>query len=89
MSLFWWSWLLTGVGITGFILAGRNFWWAWYVNIACQGLWFVYAIISHQYGFIAASLLYTVVFSQNARTWTKEHTKTKKELKEQNGAKIS
>lgn len=73
MSLFWWSWLLTVVGVTGFLLAANKVWWAWYVNLGCQGLWITYAIISHQPGFIAASLVYTVVFGRNAIRWTEEH----------------
>lgn len=73
MSLMWWSWILTVVGVTGFILAGKKIWWAWYINIFCQGLWFTYAIVSEQYGFIAASLLYVGVFSKNALEWTQEH----------------
>lgn len=85
MSLFWWSWLLTIIGITGFVLAGRKVWWAWYVNIGCQGLWFAYAIVSKQYGFIASALLYTIVFSQNAKKWTKEYSEAKEKNKEQNG----
>jgi hypothetical protein len=68
-----WSWILTIVGLTGFILAGRKVWWSWYINIACQGLWFAYAIVTKQYGFIVASLAYTVVFTQNAIKWTREH----------------
>ena len=84
MSLFWWSWLLTIIGITGFVLAGRKVWWAWYVNIGCQGLWFAYAIVSKQYGFIASALLYTIVFSQNAKKWTKEYSDAKEKNKEQN-----
>ena len=72
----WWSWLLTAVGLTGFILAGRKVWWCWYVNLACQGLWFAYALVTKQYGFIAASVVYTVVFAQNAIRWTREHRVT-------------
>lgn len=67
-----WSWLLTIVGVTGFILAGRKVWWAWYINLACQVLWFAYAIVTAQYGFIAAALVYSVVFTQNAVKWTRE-----------------
>lgn len=73
MSYQYWSWLLTVVGVTGFILAGRKVWWCWYVNIACQGLWITYAIVTKQWGFIVASLVYTVVFAQNALKWTREH----------------
>lgn len=72
-----WSWLLTAVGVTGFILAGRKVWWCWYVNVACQALWFTYAIVTKQYGFIVASVVYTVVFSQNAIKWTREHREPK------------
>lgn len=70
-----WSYLLTIVGLAGFILAGRKVWWCWYVNIACQALWFTYAIVTHQYGFIIAAIAYTVVFTKNAIQWTKEHRK--------------
>lgn len=69
----WWSYILTAVGIAGFILAGRKVWWSWYINIFCQILWFAYAIVTTQYGFIAAAVLYTVVFGRNAYSWTKEH----------------
>lgn len=72
----YWSWLLTAVGVTGFILAGRKVWWAWYVNLACQGLWLAYALATHQYGFIVASAVYTVVFTRNAVAWTREHHAT-------------
>src|ERR1044071_8920811 len=77
MSYQAWSWLLTVVGVTGFILAGKKVWWCWYINIGCQGLWVTYAIVSHQYGFIVASAVYTVVFTQNAVVWTREHRERK------------
>ena len=67
-----WSWVLTAVGVTGFVLAGRKVWFSWYINLACQILWFVYAIATSQYGFIAAALVYTVVFGRNAYAWTYE-----------------
>lgn len=67
-----WSYLLTAVGITGFILAGRKVWWAWYVNIGCQVLWYAYAFATEQYGFVVAATIYTVVFTQNAVRWTRE-----------------
>lgn len=68
-----WSWILTAVGLTGFVLAGRRIWWAWYVNIACQALWLTYALTTNQFGFVVASAVYTVVFTQNAIRWTREH----------------
>lgn len=69
----WWSWALTLWGIVGFVLAGRKVWWAWYVNIACQVLWYAYAFVTEQYGFVVAATLYTVVFTKNAVAWTREH----------------
>ena len=68
-----WSWLLAIVGITGFILAGRKIWWAWWVNLACQVLWFAYGFFTDQWGFVAASIAYTIVFAKNAISWTSEH----------------
>lgn len=69
----WWSWLLTAVGVAGFLLARRKVWWCWYVNLACQGLWLAYALATEQYGFVAAAVIYTVVFGANAWTWHREH----------------
>lgn len=66
------DWLLTVVGLTGFVLAGRKVWWAWYVNLACQALWLAYALITQQYGFIVAALAYSIVFTRNAIAWTKD-----------------
>lgn len=68
-----WPWLLSIVGVVGFELAGRKIWWAWYVNIACQGLWFAYAIVTQQYGFLVGAFFYLYVFVKNAYKWTKEH----------------
>lgn len=73
MSDQWWSWILTIVGLTGFILAGRKVWWAWYINIFCQILWYAYAFATEQWGFVVAATAYTIVFTQNAIKWTKEH----------------
>ena len=68
-----WDWIVTGVGLLGFWLAGRKIWWAWYVNIANQVLWTVYAIVTEQYGFLVGSAFYTWVFVGNAVRWTREH----------------
>jgi threonine/homoserine efflux transporter RhtA len=69
----WWSWALSAVGVAGFILAGRKIWWAWYVNIGNQALWLTYSLLTEQYGFLVATVVYTVVFAKNAATWTREH----------------
>lgn len=64
----WWSWTLTAVGITGFLLTSRGRWGVgWSLNIAVQVLWFTYAIVSRQWGFIVSACVYSVVFSLNLR----------------------
>ncbi len=73
MDDWWWSWLLTVVGLTGFVLAVRKVWWAWYVNIGCQVLWLSYALATEQYGFIVAAAAYLFVSTQYAISWTREH----------------
>jgi hypothetical protein len=73
-----WSYVLGVIGVFGFILAGRRIWWSWYVNIACQFLWFAYAIVTNQLGFLLSSVVYFVVFIGNARKWTKDHIREKK-----------
>lgn len=67
-----WSWIVTIVGLLGFILAGRKIWWAWYVNIGCQALWVTFALVSHIYAFLLSAAVYTVVFTHNAIKWTRD-----------------
>lgn len=66
-----WSYILTGIGLAGFVLAGSKVWWSWYVNIANQALWFAYAYITEQWGFLVGTFIYTYVFVRNAYLWTK------------------
>lgn len=65
----WWSWLLTVVGVTGLYLAGsrsrRRAGWA--VGMGAQFLWIAYAIATTQYGFIISSLCYGAVYLRNWR----------------------
>lgn len=67
------DWVVMAVGILGFYLAGKKIWWAWYVNIFNQILWTVYAILFQQWGFLAGTVFYMIVFIKNAIQWTKEH----------------
>lgn len=75
-----WSWFLGLVGAVGFILAGKKYWWAWYVNLANQAFWLMYSLVTHQYGFLVATGVYTVVFTKNAIAWTKEREKKVKAI---------
>lgn len=67
------DYLLSVVGVAGFLLAGNKVWWAWWVNVACQGLWVTYALTTGQYGFLLGAAFYTVTFGRNAIKWTREH----------------
>lgn len=71
------SWIVAAVGLSGFFLAGRKVWWCWYVNIACQVFWFLYAWVSETPAFFATALFYTVIFTINAIKWTKDHFSNK------------
>ena len=73
-----WSWALTLIGVSGFFLAGRKVWWAWYVNIANQVLWTTYAVTTEQWGFLAAVPIYLGVFIPNAVRWAREHFASKR-----------
>ena len=66
------SWILTAIGLLGFYLAGKRVWWAWYINILNQAVWFFYALGTRQWGFLVGVVFYTVVFSKNALGWTKD-----------------
>jgi hypothetical protein len=59
--MWWWSWLLTAVGVLGLYLAGRRSPWGWAVGLGAQGLWLAYAVATTQYGFIASALAYGLV----------------------------
>jgi hypothetical protein len=67
------SWLVTIVGLIGFWLAGNKVWWAWYVNIANQLMWVIFAIVSGYYAFLLGTAFYTAVFVKNAIQWTQAH----------------
>jgi len=67
------SWVVTIVGLVGFYFAGQKKWWCWYINIFCQFLWTIYAIVSNQPAFLLSVVVYSFIFGRNAYRWTKEH----------------
>ncbi|WP_205528434.1 hypothetical protein [Desertimonas flava] len=67
-----WSWLLTVVGVTGLIFAGRRLWWAWLIGLGAQGLWLAYAIATRQWGVIVSAAAYGATYTVNARRWWRE-----------------
>jgi hypothetical protein len=66
------DWVVTAVGLVGFVLAGRLVWWAWWLNVANQFLWAAFALTTGQHGFLVGTAFYLVVFTRNAVRWTRE-----------------
>lgn len=65
----WWSYVLTAVGVTGLILAGRKLWWSWLIGLFAQVLWTSYAVATEQWGFIVSAFAYGWVYASNTRRW--------------------
>jgi len=72
---FWWSILLTVVGIVGMKLAGRKNHWGWFIGMAAQVLWIIYATVTAQYGFYLSALLYGQTYAENWLRWRAEKRK--------------
>jgi Nicotinamide mononucleotide transporter len=70
----WWSWVLSIIGVTGLYLAGSGKRSGWAVGVGVQVLWITYAIVSKQWGFIIASLAYGGVNIRNWIRWSKQRT---------------
>jgi len=76
------SWAMVIIGLIGFRLVGKKVWWAWYVNLGCQILWWIYAVVTGQPAFLVSAAVYSATFAVNAYEWTKEHRAVKKVLGE-------
>lgn len=61
-----WSLLLAAFGITGLLLGIRGVWWGWALNLAAQVFWFVFAIVTAQYGFIITAVGYGATYTYGA-----------------------
>ena len=70
----WWSWLLTIVGVFGLWLAGRKDWQGWAVGIAAQALWLAYAVSTQQWGFLVSCAAYGSVYGLNWWRWTRQRS---------------
>jgi len=66
-----WSWVLAAVGTTGIFFLGKKSIWSWLILIFNEILWTTYSLITHQYGFIVASVAYVIVYLRNYREWRK------------------
>lgn len=68
----WWSWLLTAVGVTGLWLAGSRRSIGWAVGLGAQGLWVAYAISTRQWGFLVSAFAYGTVYGRNLARWRRQ-----------------
>jgi hypothetical protein len=67
-----WSLALAAVGILGIYLAGSKSPLGWAVSFSAQALWFVFAIVTAQYGFIITAIAYGTVYGRNYLRWRRE-----------------
>lgn len=64
-----WSWVLALVGSTGLFFVGEKRLRGWFILVANELLWIVYAIHTHQYGFIVSIVLYLIMYYKAIRNW--------------------
>ena len=64
-----WSWALALVGSTGLFFVGEKRLRGWFILVANELLWVVYAIHTHQYGFIVSIVLYLIMYYKAIRNW--------------------
>ena len=64
-----WSWVLALVGSTGLFFVGEKRLRGWFILVANELLWVVYAIHTHQYGFIVSIVLYLIMYYKAIRNW--------------------
>lgn len=65
MSLLAWSWFLTINGAGYAWIAGRWPRVGWPIGLFSQSFWIVYALQTHQYGFLASATLFSIVYGNN------------------------
>ena len=69
MIAWWWSYLLDIVGLIPLWLMAKRNRLGWIVGMVSMGLWFVYALVTKQYGFIPGSIVYTVIYIRGFVMW--------------------
>lgn len=65
----WWSWGLMAIGVLGLYFAGKAQKRGWMIGLFAQILWIVYAIVSHQWGFIVSAVVYGSMYARNYWLW--------------------
>jgi len=56
-----WSYVLTGIGVTGLYAVTNKKWWGFAIGLFVQLLWVAYAVTTRQHGFIGSACVYGYV----------------------------
>lgn len=69
MSAVTWSWLAAAVSVAGLWISGINPRVGWFYGIASQAVWVTYGMATEQWGMIALSFAFVVLYLRNIRRW--------------------
>ena len=67
MSL--WSFALAGLGIAQIYLTGKKIRFGWIVGVITSALWFIYGIVTAQYGFLISAVVFGSIHIRNWIDW--------------------
>lgn len=81
----WWSYLLTAVGVTGLVLSGSKRTVGWAIGLGAQVLWLAYALATSQYGFLLSAFAYGTVYARNWWRWRNEERQQQLQLPPRSG----
>ena len=67
-----WSWTLAIIGSLGVYVVGKKNMFGWLILMVSECLWTIYALTTHQYGFIFAVVLYSGAYIKSYLHWRKD-----------------
>ncbi|MFH8483139.1 hypothetical protein [Streptomyces sp. NPDC018055] len=77
-----WSYVLTLIGVTGLLLAGRKQHTGWLIGLLAQIPWATYGVVTSQHGFILSAAVYGYVYAHNYWSWRQGGHENITELRE-------
>lgn len=66
------TWIMSAATITSVWMVGNKDVRGWYVGLFSQGLWIVYILTTHTWGFVPTTAFLIVVQWRNARRWKRD-----------------
>jgi len=64
-----WSWVLAIIGAGGIFVVGKKNMWGWLILMVNELLWTAYALVTKQYGFLVAVVLYSAAYIKSYIEW--------------------